>query len=61
MFGLEEWTIGHQELSVEALWDKFQQLVEREAEVKEKIARHLPEVMESSRQNAVLTASLLRR
>lgn len=61
MFDLEEWAIGHQTLSTDALWERFQKLVETETEVKERIARHLPAVVASSKQNAALVASLLSR
>jgi len=60
MFELEEWIIGHQELSPDILWARFQEMVESESEIKEKIARHLPKVLTSSLQNAVLVVSLLR-
>ncbi|MCP4537084.1 MAG: polysaccharide pyruvyl transferase family protein [Chloroflexi bacterium] len=61
MFELAEWTIGYQELSAAVLWDKFQELVAKQDEIKEKIARHQAEVMASSRRNASLAAELLSR
>jgi colanic acid/amylovoran biosynthesis protein len=59
MFDMEEWTIGYQALTTASLLGRFETLVRHEDEVRTRIARHLPDVMRSSRQNARLTASLL--
>ncbi len=59
MFDMEEWTIGHQALTTVSLLERFETLVRHENEVRARIARHLPDVMRSSRQNARLAASLL--
>ena len=61
MFELQEWTIGHERLSTQEIWNMFQAAVARETDIRAKIARHLPTVVASSRQNAVLAASLLER
>jgi len=61
MFELGEWAVGYQQLDADALWDMFQRLVARETEVRAKIARHLPGVVASSKENAVHTAALLQR
>ena len=59
MFGLEEWAIGHEQLATSELWDRFEQLVRSETEIREKIAQRLPKVIASSQQNASLAISLL--
>jgi colanic acid/amylovoran biosynthesis protein len=61
MFELEEWTVGYEVLSIETLWEKFQELVECENEIRDKISQHLPDVVASSRRNASLVVSLLER
>jgi polysaccharide pyruvyl transferase WcaK-like protein len=48
MFGLEEWAFGHSELSLEYLERRFAELEKRQASVRQKLARHLPEVKERS-------------
>ena len=59
MFELGEWAISHQKLDTEALWGMLQRLMVGEEEVRTRIARHLPNVVASSRENAVRTAALL--
>jgi len=59
MFNLESWAIGYQTLTTESLLAQFETLVEQESEFRARVARHLPEVIQSSRQNALLVASLL--
>jgi polysaccharide pyruvyl transferase WcaK-like protein len=61
MFDLQEWAIGHERLSAQEIWDIFQKATAQEALIRAKIARHLPTVVASSHQNAVLAASLLER
>jgi len=59
MFGLGEWTVNHQSLTTKDLLDGFHQLVEQEDEVRARIARHLPDVIASSRRNAEIAGRLL--
>ena len=59
MFELGEWTVNHQSLTTKDLLDGFHQLVEQEDEVRARIARHLPDVIASSRRNAEITGCLL--
>jgi len=59
MFELGEWTVNHQSLTTKDLLDGFHQLVEQEDEVRARIARHLPDVIASSRRNAEITGRLL--
>jgi polysaccharide pyruvyl transferase WcaK-like protein len=61
MFGLEAWTIDYRSLSVAALRERFGALAAQERQVRDRIARHLPDAIESARQNARLAAWLLER
>jgi len=58
-FGLEDYAIDHASLSEGALRELFARLERDEAEIRERIRRHLPGVMESSLGNARLAAELL--
>ena len=59
MFELGEWTVNHQSLTTKDLLDGFHRLVEQEDEVRACIARHLPDVIASSRRNAEIVGRLL--
>jgi colanic acid/amylovoran biosynthesis protein len=59
MFQLGEWTVGHEALTSAALWDRFRQLAASEDAVRRQIARHLPDVVASSREGARRVAQLL--
>jgi polysaccharide pyruvyl transferase WcaK-like protein len=58
-FELEDYAIDHASLSEGALRELFARLERDEAEIRERIRRHLPGVMESSLGNARLAAELL--
>ncbi len=60
MFDLEEWAFGHDKLSPAHLRERFEALVAHEAEVRERLAVHLPEVKARSLQQADLIADLVR-
>lgn len=60
MFELERWVLGHEELSIEGMWEAFQRLSAQEDQIREKIARHLPDAVASSRRNATLAAQVIR-
>jgi len=59
MFDLEDWAVGYHGLTTASLLERFEALAGNEDQVRARIARYLPDVMRSSRQNAQLAASLL--
>lgn len=60
MFELEEWAFGHDQLTPDHLWSRFEELSERRAEVQDKLDRHVPEVKRASLAQADLIAELVR-
>lgn len=60
MFELEEWAFGHDQLTPDHLWDRFETLSAQRGEVQEKLDRHLPEVKRTSLAQADLIAALVR-
>ena len=60
MFGQEEWAFGHDQLTPEHLWGRFEELAARRDEVKAQLDRHLPEVKRVSLLQADLIADLVR-
>src|SRR5690606_27898782 len=60
MFGSEEWAFGHEKLEPAYLSQRFEELVSRADEVRETLARHLPEVKQRSIAQADLIAELVR-
>jgi polysaccharide pyruvyl transferase WcaK-like protein len=60
MFDLETWVLGHEQLSVAGIWDAFQRLSANEGQIREKIARHLPNVVASSRRNMEHAAQVIK-
>ncbi|NWG32779.1 MAG: Coenzyme F420 hydrogenase/dehydrogenase, beta subunit C-terminal domain [Rhodocyclaceae bacterium] len=59
MFQLGEWQMDYSRFSLDAICDRFRDLVHREQEVRQKIAAHLPAVTKSSERNWDLAAELL--
>lgn len=60
MFELEEWAFGHDQLTPEHLWNRFETLSAQRGDVQEKLDRHLPEVKRTSLAQADLIAALVR-
>ncbi|AXK46080.1 polysaccharide pyruvyl transferase family protein [Brachybacterium saurashtrense] len=59
MFALEEWAFGHDQLTPEHLWSRFEDLSARRDEVQGKLDQHLPEVKRRSLAQADLIAELV--
>ncbi|BDZ65786.1 polysaccharide pyruvyl transferase family protein [Agromyces mangrovi Wang et al. 2018] len=60
MFELEEWAFGHDKFSPTYLQERFEALVAQQPEVRDRLARHLPEVKARSVQQADLIADIVR-
>lgn len=59
MFELEEWAFGHDQLTPDHLWNRFEALAAQRGEVQSKLDRHLPEVKATSLAQADLIAELV--
>jgi colanic acid/amylovoran biosynthesis protein len=60
MFALEDWAVGHENLTPEHLWARFEELDDRRDEVQHRLDAHLPEVRRRSLVQADLIADLVR-
>lgn len=60
MFELQSWAIGNDAATEEGVWERFEQLVAAEPEVRALLAQHLPEVKALSLEQADLIAELVR-
>jgi coenzyme F420-reducing hydrogenase beta subunit/polysaccharide pyruvyl transferase WcaK-like protein len=61
MFELGEYQMDYADFSLDNVLARFRHLVENEKDIREKIASHLPAVVESSERNWALAAELLDR
>jgi polysaccharide pyruvyl transferase WcaK-like protein len=60
MFDLEDWAFGHDQLTDEYLWQRFEELDQGRDAVQQKFDQHLPEVKQRSLLQADLIAQLVR-
>lgn len=60
MFDLQEWAFGHEKLTPDHLWSRFEALADQRDAVKASLDQHLPEVKARSLKQADLIADLVR-
>ncbi|WP_152352355.1 polysaccharide pyruvyl transferase family protein [Brachybacterium subflavum] len=60
MFDLEEWAFGHDQLTPDHLWSRFEDLSEQRDDIQSRLDAHLPEVKRRSLAQADLIADLVR-
>lgn len=59
MFDMAEWAMGYEQVSERALIEKFEQLMLRESEIRQKFESHLESVRASSLRNFDIAANLV--